>query len=349
MNTSQSKVKSWRNCRQQYYYKHIEQIQRRRVRRPLTFGKIVHRMVEYKEQELDPFLALAEADKEQGKLFSSEVEEFGNIIDDIRIIMTDYFDFWKNDDLRFIAVKDETGEYRFAEHEFAVPLADLVQAVSLKKLVKDIIFKGQIDGLGKTSDKLRWLIEHKSFDKMPSDDERWRNYQSVVYVKVAEHLGWLKNIDGIVWNYIHSHAPTIPQLLKDGTRLSRQQISTLPSVVLAVLKKHGLSEKAHEELLANAEQSRRKYFQRIRTPVNRTTADNIFASFVETSIEMRDYEQTRRDKNIGRHCSWCDYELICRTELTGGDVDFVKEREYQPEDPEGYRRTKRSPQLKVVK
>lgn len=343
-NVSQSKVKYYRNCRQSFFYKHIEEIQPKRTKRPFTFGRIVHRMIEAEAQEEDPFKVLHQIEIDNLPIFTSEKEMYGEIITDIGIIMSDYFQYY-NDGLRFIPVKDETGELRFAEHEFAIPLDDLTK----DRRFAGMLFKGQVDGLGKTPNKLRWLVEHKSFDKFPGEDERWRNVQSVVYVKAVRHLGWMRAVDGVCWNYIKSHAPTIPQLLKDGSRLSVKEVTTLPSVVRATLAINKLDPELpeHVKLLAHADHCRTEYFQRIFTPINENVMESVWSGFLDTALEMREH-QNRRDKNIGRHCSWCDYEPLCRAELTGGDVDFVKEREFQHEDPESYRRSRRSEKLKVV-
>jgi hypothetical protein len=349
----QSKVKTYRSCRQQYHFKYEEGLQRKRTKRPFVFGRIVHRMIEAKAQGEDPMQILKEIEIDNLPIFTAEKEMYGEIITDIAVIMTDYFEFWEKvrpDGLRFIPVEDENDELRFAEHEFDVPLSALVRKRDRTR-TEGIVFKGQVDGLGKTPNKLRWLVEHKSFDKMPGDDERWRNLQSVVYIRAVLHLGWMKQIDGVAWNYIMSKAPTIPQLLKDGTRLSKQAIITLPSVVRSVLKVHKLDPKLehHKILLQRAEEARREYFQRIYAPVNQTTADNIFDGFVETAIEMRENAGKKKDKNIGRHCSWCDYEPLCRTELTGGDVEFVRKGEFVEEDPEAYRRTQRTNKFNAAK
>lgn len=336
----QSKVRRWRGCRQAYHYRYEEEIVRKRVRRPFMFGKIVHRMIEEKAQGGDPFSVLRGIEIDKLPIFTAEKEMYGEIVEDIGTIMTDYFDFHA-DGLRFLPVRDEEGELRFAEHEFAVPLEELVPK-SDRARVQGIVFKGQVDGIGKTPNQLRWLVEHKTFDKLPSEDERWRNVQSVVYVRVVKHLGWMPSVDGTCWNYIMSKAPKVPELLKSGERLKAKRIVTLPSVVRATLAQHGLSEKleAHRKLLERAEQSRRDYFRRIYTPISPVVAERIFSGFVDTAVEMRDRRDSR-DKNIGQHCSWCDYEPLCRAELTGGDVDFVKQGEFEHEDPEGYRRSAR--------
>lgn len=345
----QSKVKTWRSCRQAYAWKYEEELIPKRVKRPFTFGRIVHRLIEAEAQGEDWKETLREIGEEQGKLFEAEKELYGDLIVDVGVIMEDYFDYHA-DGLKLLPVKVADDEFRYAEHEFAIPL-DVLVVKQRRKDVDGIVFKGQVDGLGKTPNGLKWLVEHKTFDNLPGEDERWRNVQSVVYVRAILTLGWAKQIDGTCWNYVRSKAPTVPKVLKDGTRLSAQQIVTLPSVIRAALKVYGLSEEAHADAIKRAEEARHEYFQRIYTPLNRSVADAIFDGFVESAIEMRDQHAKRRDKNIGRHCSWCDYEPLCRAQFTGGDVDFIIEREFDREDPEAYRqsgRAKRSDKLKVL-
>lgn len=340
----QSKVRAWRNCRRAYWWKYVRQLQRRTTKRPFMFGKIVHRMIEAHAQGEDPNGVLDQISFDNEKLFTAEREMYGDIVEDIRTIMAEYFVYHGNS-LRMIPVPDEEDGLRFAEHEFAVPLEELVPKTDRAR-VQGIVFKGQVDGLAKTrANGLRWLMETKTHDNKPGEDERWRNVQTIVYRRVVLHLEWVKTLDGVCWNYIKSKPPTRPQVLKDGSRLSAQKVTTLPSVVREVLREAGLREEDHDEILQRAVESRRDYFDRIFSPVSEIVADNVFRGFVDTACEMRDdVGKWKRDMNVGRHCSWCDYEPLCRTELTGGDVDFVAEREYSHEDPEGYRRSGRKSQ-----
>lgn len=343
----QSKVRTWRNCRQAYHYKYEMQLIPVRTKRPFAFGRLAHLVIENEAQEVDDPVAttIAGVGLEDQKMFTAEKEMYGEILEDVGTIMDDYLAYWREagegvDALQFVGLKDETGEMRFAEHEFAMDISD------------EIIFKGQIDGFGRTPNKLKWLVENKTFDNLPGEDERWRNLQSVVYIKAAVELGLMKSIDGVCWNYIRSKPPTIPQALKDGSRLSTREIVTLPRVLLRVLKEHNLKLEDHLPQMEKAEQSRREYFQRIFTPISREVHDNIWSGFLDSAREMLQYHGQRKDKNIGRHCGWCDYERLCRTEFTGGDIDFVIEREYEKEEQDHYRRSKRAKKpkdLKVVK
>lgn len=261
---------------------------------------------------------------------------YGEIIDDIRLIMTEYFRYWKSGKtspeqgkrLRFIPIESGKEDVRYTEHEFEIDLAP------------DIKWKGQIDGLGKTT-KAVWLIETKTFDNLPTDDVRWRNLQTVTYREAAIRMGWVNHLDGVCWNYVRSKSPGVPQLLKDGSRLSKQAIITFPSIIEDAIKTHKLNRNDHQSLIDSAEHSLGEYFQRIFTPFNEEISKKIFEGFVETAKKMRDDGGKDREKNMGRHCGWCEYEPICRAEFTDGDIDFIKEREYEKTDPESYRRNNR--------
>lgn len=326
---SQSKVNTFLRCREAYHLKYMEKLRRIKVKRPLMFGRIVHQMIEEDAAGGDPFKLLDKISLEDEGLWSSEKEMYGEIIQDIRAIMTEYFDYWHPRDLKLVSVD---GSY--AEHEFEIE-------------VSGMLMTGFIDSLAKTPNKLKWLVEHKTFDKKPNDDHRWRNIQSSLYIRVLEMLGWM-NPDGVAWNYIHSKAPSIPPVLKNGKLSQAQRIVTLPSVVRATLKQHNLKEADHQDLLKHAEGCRERYFQREFTPVSRRIVDKIFLSVIDTAREMSEYTPKQRVRNIGRHCEWCDYEPICRADLTGGDVDFVKEREYEKKQEEP-RDKKKKPRRSKVK
>jgi len=333
----QSKVKSYRQCHRQYHYKYVEELQRKSTKRPLMFGKVVHRMLEAHGQKEDPMAVLDGISFENEKLFTAEKLMYGELVEDIRTIMTEYFDYWDPQDVRWVPVIDEEGNRRYTEHEFAVPLEELTGNAE----DRGIVVKGQVDGLVKTRNDLRWIGEHKTFDKLPGEDERWRNLQTIVYRKAILAMGWLSRVDGVFWNYIMSKPPTKPRLLKNGD-VSAADIVTLPSVVSAFMRENKLEETDKSRTLMEvAVACRPRYFQRIFTPISTTVADRIFDGFVDSAREMRYKHGATTDQNIGRHCSWCDYEPICRAEITDGDPDFVKEREYIHEDPEAYRRQSR--------
>lgn len=310
---SQSKVKLWRKCHYAYHLKYVEMLRSKRVRRPFQFGKIVHSMLEAHANGDDPFDILETIELEKAKLFSAEREMYGEIIKDITTIMQGYFEYHPE------------GEYQhlrrgksYAEHPFEV-LVD-------KKY--GIVIKGVLDGAVQTPNQLKWLLEHKTFTNMPAADDLWRNIQSSIYLRIIEILGWWGGeLDGTCWDYIRSKPPSEPKLTKTGA-LSEAKLSTLPIVVRKFLRANNLKARDYPKLMANAEGSQGDYYKRIFTPVSRSVVDSLFDGFIDTAREMSEYHGKKKEKNIDRHCGFCDYEPICRAELLGTDVDYVKEREY---------------------
>lgn len=269
-------------------------------------------MIEADAQGHNPFEYLDKIELSNRKLFREEVEMYGRIIEDVGDIMEDYFNHWPEDSLVYLPRKN-----RYAEHEFAVEIDD------------GILCKGKFDAFGEARG-LHWLVEHKSFTRQPSEDHRWRNIQSSIYQRINQMLDWFP-CDGIMWDYIRSKPPTHPKPLKSG-KFSTKNVDTLVSTVRRTAKELGLP--VPRELLAAAKNNRDKYFIRVFTPSNEEVTDTLFREFVDTSREMSELHGKSKTRNIGRHCEFCDFEGLCRAEMLGHDVDFVKEREYTTEKEE---------------
>lgn len=306
---SQSKVKTWRRCRMAYHLKYVEKLKAKRKARALTFGSLIHSMIERHIEGDDPFEVLTEMDPNQMKLFQAEKDEYGAIIEDVSDIMTEYFEHWETDPMTYERIKGKS-----AEHSFDI------------EILPNVIWNGKIDARSRKNG-LRWLVEHKSFKRRPSDDDRWRNLQSASYFRAMDMMGW-KPVDGTCWDYIWSKAPNIPGLLKDGS-ISKKSIDTLPSAVVRAIKANGLKTHGYRDFLDKVAENRNKWFLRVYTRVDSEARDLIFNDFVDTIKEMVEYHGKKSDMNIERHCSWCEYEPLCRAKLQGLDYDFIKERHYE--------------------
>lgn len=308
---SQSKVNTYRLCVQKYSYRYVELLEKRTKSRPLKFGTIVHKMAEAHAAKKDPIKVLKQIEIKDRKLFRAEREAYGDIVADSTYIMKAYIDFWKKEPLEYIKV-----EGRLAEHPLEMKIDD------------GILFKGKVDGFAKNKG-MRWLVEHKTHKSIPNDDHRWRNLQTCVYIPVSEMHGWGK-LDGVVWDYVRSKPPTRPQVLKSG-ELSTRQLDSLPQVVIDILRENNLNLSDYSELIASQELNMTTYFQRTYTPTKPKVIKAIFSDFLTTAREMAD-KKRKPVKNIGIHCSWCAYESLCRAQLQGNDVEFIKEREYVHEE-----------------
>jgi hypothetical protein len=309
---SQSKVKAWRQCRQQYHYREVEGLRRKKPSRPLTFGSLVHELLDVSINGGDWLKRLKVIEKRDAKLFQAGREEYGDIVNDTRTIMTEYFETYSETYLKYISF-----ENKLAEHVFEVPLT------------KGIMLKGKIDGFAEMHNGLKALVEHKTFNYLPSEDHRWRNVQSGIYHHVARELG--VKLDGTLWDYIRSKPPTVPVLLKDGST-SMKEVDTLPTVVRAVLKERNQSEKLYAALLRKAEESRKKWFHRVFNRRRDEVVKILTSDFVETAKEMQKLHGVSQTMTIDRHCEWCQFEPLCRAKIQGHDVDFIKRGEYRVEE-----------------
>lgn len=311
---SQSKVKTWLSCKKRYHYRYIEKLKRVKKGRPLQFGSIVHDMLEAHANGEDPFEKLEKIEFDNKKLFQAEIDMYGELVVDIGFIMEDYFSYWGGKDKNAIKVIEVNG--RGAEHSFAIPL----------DRDPKILLTGKVDMFGKTADKLKWLVEHKSFNRRPSEEFRWVNLQSSVYIRISEMLKW-PQVDGTLWDYIHSKPPELPKELKGGN-VSQAKIYTLPSAIRQFCSDNKLKAKDYPSLMAHANANRDQYFFRIRNPMAAKVVDGIYSDFIDAVLDMRDNHGKLSMRTIERHCQWCDYEPLCKAELLGHDTKFIRKREY---------------------
>lgn len=311
INISQSKVKVYRQCRRMYHNKFVLMLRKKKVKRPFMFGGIVHKIIEADLEGQDWTEVLDQIELDNKKLFRREIEMYGNIIDDIRDIMTDYFRFWEG------TLKPIKHDGRRSEFEFRI------------ELDTGLWFTGRIDTVGKAK-SMRWLVEHKTFSRMPSEDDRWRSVQAAVYFRALEEMGF-PSIDGVMWDYVNSKPLNVPGELTRTGKVSQARIDSTPSRIKRWLKEQGLKQKDHQKLLTDAEANLSNRFIRLYSPVKRRIVDNIWDDFVDTAREIQMFHGRKKDQNIGRHCAWCDYQALCKAEATDSDVDWIINREYTTE------------------
>jgi hypothetical protein len=306
---SHSKVKTWRRCHKAYDYKYNQKLEPKRKQRPLVFGSVIHEMIEANANGDNPSIVLKKYRAETKKMFSAEVDDYLQIIKDAEALMEHYFSYYAKDNMKFIAIKG-----KLAEHEFEVPIT------------KGIILKGKIDAFMRSKDKRVWLTEHKSHKEIPSEDIRWRDIQTATYYEVTGALG-IKQVDGILWDYVRSKPPSVPELLKNGG-LSKAKIDTLPSVYMDAIKEHKLNPKDYKEILDNLRGREENYFKRVFMPISSDLTALLMKETIQTAQEMQDRGKSDCTRNISRDCSWCSYEGLCRAELMGLDADFIRSKEF---------------------
>jgi CRISPR/Cas system-associated exonuclease Cas4 (RecB family) len=322
---SNSKLSLWRRCHYAAHLRYVEKLQKRVKSRPLRFGSLAHDMLEADANGDDPMKKLKELSAlEHKKLFASERDELKETADEVRWVMTDYFDYWENQGPASQQFTYLRRKGRAAEHEFTLPLVD------------GINLTGKLDGLASGDKRQKLLVETKTFRSMAGDDHRWRNLQTNLYKWATDKLG--VQVDRLVWNYIRSKPPTVPKVKKDGS-ISLKRLDTLPSALRDFAERQDI--KLPSLMLKTAQNNRKNYFIRIFSAPRPKTVKFLMADVVETAIDMSEGLGKKKAKTIDRHCEWCEFEAICRAELTGSDRDFVIKREYE-------RREREEPEIEQV-
>lgn len=308
---SQSRLKTWRRCRKQYDYKHVQGLEPRRIARPLVFGRAVHKMIECQLEGLSSDEAVKEINEDRKGIFTADEEDWDAIVADATDIMQAYREFWKNDKLDYVKIAD-----RISEHKFEMPLS------------KDTMLTGIIDLVPKTADGRIWVGEHKSHKVLPTEDVRMSDLQGMIYAHVLKTHYKVKRVSGVMWDYIRSKSPGIPTLLKNGT-LSKSRIDTLPHVYEREINNQGLDRKDYLDILGDLDDKLTTWFTRVFLPLNQGAIDQLMEETVVTAREIKMKAGVDTTRNFSRDCSWCSYERLCKAELFGMDADFIRNREYR--------------------
>ena len=299
MRMSHSRIKLWLRCRRAHWYKYVRHLKKRVKRRPLMIGSIIHDMRKSFYKGRDPWEVLARYDDKYKTYFLAEQEHYGDIIGNARKIMTAYFDKYRDEKLSYI------------ERRFMAPL------------IEDIWITGLVDGI---KPKRFAVIDTKSSSKEKSDIENFINVQSAIYMHFVKAVGWLRKVEVMIWEYIKSSPPAIPEMTQKGG-MSKRQIDTTWTVYKQALLDNDLDPNDYrdmEEKLGGKEDS---FIKRVEFPYNPVAVKSLVRETQLAALEIRRRKKDNH-RTIDRHCSWCDYQALCQAELLGEDTEHLLRTEY---------------------
>ncbi len=311
---SNSRVKTWRRCPNAHYYKYVEKLEPKKKKAALMKGSMIHDMIEAWVNGDDWRRALREYEKQYDKLFLEEKEEYGDIINDMMVVMHGYVAFWEKNELEYI---EQEGVR--TEHPLEVEL-----------IPGRVLFTGVIDRIGRDKKDRVWLVESKSFKKnLPKEEIRVSDLQTTLYYWGAPKCGFPEP-HGVMWDYIRSKPPAIPELLKKGGLSKRKNIDTTYETYLAAIKHHGLEVSDYAEILENLKTKPNGYYRRTYRPAPKKLVNILLNDLKSTALEIEALGETLRTRHLSHDCGWwCNYYSLCQAELQGLDTDFLRKKEYQ--------------------
>lgn len=318
---SQSVLRTWRRCQAKYDYQYRQLLKRKRPRLPLIRGTmigqcldamVIHR-VSPGTKAVTWQAVLTTYETQYKRLFEEEKEMYGDLIGDVRFIMQRYERIYANDGLEYQLGKDGL------PYEIHLEL----------ELVPGITYVGHIDKMPMDKYGRIWDMDHKSHKKLPTPEDRFMDLQQVFYTWAAPLSGYPKLI-GVIWDYLRTKRPAIPEKLVKGGLSKRKNIDTDYETYMEAVVANRLSPQDYADILGPLKaRGHMDFYQRIQLPSpNPEMVKSVVDDAKATAIEIQKLGGSARARSMDRLCKSCEFFEICQAEFRGLDADFIRKSEY---------------------
>lgn len=335
---SQSTIRSWRRCHAQYDYRYVQLLERKKPIVQLIRGTMLGLCfdalaVAHGSKKSPPAKALITAvlapyAKQYGKLFNEEKEYYGDIIGEVDRIANKYASIYADDGFTYLTPPTIMGD---GEEHIGMPFELPVRV----ELAKGIVFTGHIDKMPKDKHGRVWDLDHKSHKNIPGPEDRFSDLQQVFYQWAMPLSGYPKPT-GVIWDYVRTKPPTVPEELKKGGLTKRQNLDTDYETYLAEVTRLKLNPKDYQEILKPLkERGHMDFFQRVLLPSpNKDLVKNVVEDAITSAKEMYEKGGVSKVRTVTRECKGCEFYALCSAEFRGLDADFIRKTEYQTQkDP----------------
>lgn len=327
--STHSMLKTFRRCPKQAEYKYFHRLKPRVIGTPLKRGVWVHELLEIHHNGEDWRPHHQKLSKKFNDLFDEEKDFYGDLPTEIAAVMESYTWHYKNDPWKVIAT----------EKTLEAELPD------------GTIYRGKVDAIIENAFGT-FLVDHKTHKTLPDHTFRLLDAQSALYLWAAAENGI--EVQGFIWNYVRWKAPSVPELLKDGTRISKRACDTDYPTMYKALRRY--KDENPQFKISEEDRSRLRYLQGLRYNPNGPQESSFFRRQVmekdpemlrrvltenfHTSLRMHDYNFTNPDaveRVVDRGCTFgCSYVDLCTAELLTGDTRIIRKQKYIEGDPNDY-------------
>lgn len=340
--SSQSMIKSFRQCPREAYYKYALRLSPKVSSLPLERGKWVHSLLEAFYLGEDWKKVHKKYTKKFNDLFDEEKEKLGDLPREIEKLMESYF--WFYGDPKFKG-------YNWVVHEVEFKVEAMMPNGHMFRGVVDMIIEDEY-GI--------WLVDHKTHGRLPDWNYRMMDDQSGMYIWAAREMGI--PVRGFIWNYISTTGFPKYKVLKNGSAFYKASIgaeSCYPVFVKAVKAAKAenpdvflAKPEDKEVVLAQAAILKQQRWQGPDSPGNspyfrrdiiEKTDDLIertLKPFMRTSETMHAYDFSDPDaveRNVNS-CKgpFCSFKSLTMADMVSGNSDMIARREYKQGDPLAY-------------
>lgn len=328
--STHSMLKTFSRCPKQAQYKYAERLKpRMETSAPLKRGTWMHALLESYYKGEDWKATHRRFSSKFSELFDEEKDALGDLPTECAGLMRSYLWHWGADK------NDPMHGWKVHEVEFTIE----------SPLPNGHLYRGKVDMLIEDEYGL-WVVDHKTHKTLPDFEDRLLDMQSALYLWACRQNGI--PVQGFIWNYIRTKGLTKPQMLADGSRLSRSKIDTDYVTYALALKEYGLNPKDYADKLKMLKADRYRpgmvqtsgFFRRHTLEKDDTFLDRVVAERTRTSETMHNYDFDDRDaveRVPDRSCKWmCSYKRLCQTELFGGNAANIRRQDFRVGDPMDY-------------
>lgn len=317
---SVSRVKKWRTCQQAHDWRYVEKLRPTRKILPLTRGSWLHSMLEARDSGGDWKAVLNDLKvNEYDPLFAEEKVELGNLPLECFRIMRNYEHHYVDEDYKDVLKT----EFQFKIRVEGTPF----------------VIHGIIDKLARDSNGKLWCIEHKTVKRQPSEDFRQTDIQTAIYLWAMRKLAPVMNfysdeVGGVVFNYLITKPPTVPQMLKAGTMSKRKVVCDIYTY-MAELKKHGLDPADYADMWPKLRENR--FFIRQALTRSDFAIKNILDDFIRTGYQIKAISGKSSVMSLGWTCERpkCEYRELCWMKVENGDLESIINSMYERRERHG--------------
>lgn len=301
---SNSRINKYLTCPYAHYVKYFQGIVPKRTGGALERGSAIHKAIEDYHNGKSWKKSVDKFSKEFYKnTFKEEIIAFGDTPKLVYALCDNYFHYYED--------QEENIEYLENEYHFELPLC------------KGVNLEGYCDSVLKIDGKI-WAKETKTYKTMPDRNFLVFNRQSAIYTWALQHE--YKNIAGTMWDIILAQMPGRPELTQKGV-LSQKKIRTTPLEMERGIIELGLNPKDYTELINSV--SYEDFFRRYPIRISNDIIKSIMDDTTTIAKIIRDKSHEHQHKNLGKHCSYCEYKSLCQAQLLNLDVDFVLKADYK--------------------
>lgn len=318
-----SMLSTFLRCPKQTEYKYYHRLKPKLLGSPLKRGKWVHDLLEEDAKGGDWLALHKKYSRQFEEMFDEEKDYYGDMPTEILRIMKSYFWHYKHDPWK----------YHEAELELEMTLPN------------GQVLRGKIDALIENQFGL-WLVDHKTHKTLPGLQYRILDTQSPRYLLLAKANKI--PVMGFIWNYVRWKAPTVPVLLKDGSRISKRAVDTDYPTLRKALKRYELDPAPYSDMLARLKAQRyapgeaqtSSFFLRSVMEKDKEMLKRMKKATQVTGNRLDAYDFSDPDfveRNTGRHCEFmCSYTALCGAELMGLNTKPLIKQNYRVGDPMSY-------------